>query len=304
MTIKQRWDNLMHNQKLKKQLYDAIFGSETPTGKTFDIILMVFIIVSILITIFDSLIDNLWGRGTLVVLEYVLTIFFTVEYLARLYCSNNPKAYAKSFFGIIDLLSILPMYLGFFVHDVRFFIVLRSIRLIRVFRIFKLFSFLDEGYKLMDAIRQSFRKIFVFFLFVVILVICIGTIMYMIECREPDTPFTDIPTGIYWAIVTMTTVGYGDVTPVSAMGRFFSSLVMVLGYTVIAVPTGIVSASMIEVAKGTPKSAEERNCPNCGKRGHDQSASYCKYCGSPLESKPMVNPHEDIDQPQDDDILT
>lgn len=246
MTIKQRWQQLMANQPLKHKLYEIIFGSDTPMGKTFDITLMICIVVSILITIFDSLFVNPWIVGSLVVLEYLLTLFFTFEYLARLYCSRRPQDYAFSFFGIIDLISILPMYLAWLLPEARFIIALRSIRLIRVFRIFKLFSFLEEGYKLMESLKQSFKKIFVFFLFVLILVICLGTMMYMVEGDEPNTQFTDIPTSIYWAIVTMTTVGYGDITPVTPMGRFFAGVVMLLGYTIIAVPTGIVSSEMVK----------------------------------------------------------
>ena len=279
MGLKKRWQALMENQALKDKLYEIIFGSDTPAGKRFDIVLMIAIVVSILITIFDSLFVSFWPTLILVILEYLLTAFFTFEYLARLYCSPKPKAYALSFFGVIDLLSILPMYLGFFLHGARFMIVLRSFRLIRVFRIFKLFSFLQEGYLLLESIKQSFRKISVFFLFVLIIVICLGTVMYMVECDAPGTQFTDIPTSIYWSVVTMTTVGYGDITPVTTAGRFFSAIVMLLGYTIIAVPTGIVSASMIQASQD----AANRVCPNCGKAGHDATATHCKFCGSELE---------------------
>ena len=280
MGIKERWNKLMSNVALKRKLYDIIFESDTPAGKTFDVALMVCIVVSIVLTIFDSLISHHVGQTIMVVLEYVLTVFFTAEYVARLYCSPNPKAYALSFFGIVDLLSILPVYLGFFLHGARFMIVIRSIRLIRIFRIFKLFSFLEEGYMLIDSIMASFRKILVFFLFVVIMVICIGTIMFMVESTEPGSPFTDIPTSIYWAIVTLTTVGYGDITPVTPLGRFLSSVVMLLGYTIIAVPTGIVSASMMN----RPRGSKKKNCPNCGRSGHEEKATHCKYCGSELEA--------------------
>ena len=279
MGLKKKWQALMENQALKDKLYEIIFGSDTPAGKRFDIVLMIAIVVSILITIFDSLFVSFWPTLILVILEYLLTAFFTFEYLARLYCSPKPKAYALSFFGVIDLLSILPMYLGFFLHGARFMIVLRSFRLIRVFRIFKLFSFLQEGYLLLESIKQSFRKIAVFFLFVLIIVICLGTVMYMVECDAPGTQFTDIPTSIYWSVVTMTTVGYGDITPVTTAGRFFSAIVMLLGYTIIAVPTGIVSASMIQASQD----AANRVCPNCGKAGHDATATHCKFCGSELE---------------------
>lgn len=279
MGIKERWRSFMNNDALKNELYDIIFESDTPLGKTFDVTLMIMIVLSILITMFDSLLTAQLGVYIMVGLEYLFTAFFTIEYLARLYCSPNKKAYATSFFGIIDLISILPMYLGFFFHSVRFMIVLRSIRLIRVFRIFKLFSFLNEGYLLLESIRASLKKILVFFLFVVIMVICLGTVMFMVEGGQPGTPFTDIPTSIYWAVVTMTTVGYGDITPVTPFGRFFSSVVMLLGYTIIAVPTGIVSASMVKASQ----EAAKRVCPNCGRAGHDDNATHCKYCGGELD---------------------
>jgi voltage-gated potassium channel len=268
---------LSRNVALKQRLYDIIFESNSWAGKTFDVVLIVCIILSVSITIFDSLIHVPWLETTLVVLEYVFTLFFTLEYVTRLYCSPAPKAYALSFFGIIDLVSILPMYLGFVFSSARFLLILRSFRLIRVFRVFKLFDFMAEGHALLEALKQSFNKIFVFFLFVVIMVICIGTVMFMVESGVPGSQFTDIPTGIYWAIVTMTTVGYGDITPVTSLGRFLSAFVMLLGYTIIAVPTGIVSASMIQVHHS------QKSCPNCGCSGHDMNAKYCRKCGSKLE---------------------
>ena len=280
----------MNTQALKDKLYDIIFESDSPMGKKFDIILMVAITVSILITMFDSLISNYIATGILVVLEYLLTAFFTLEYLARLYCSPKPKAYAMSFFGLIDLISILPMYMGFFLPEARFTIVLRSFRLIRIFRIFKLFSFLQEGYLLLESIKQSLRKISVFFMFVVIIVTCLGTIVYMVESDVPGSQFTDIPTSIYWAIVTMTTVGYGDITPITPVGKFFSAIVMLLGYTIMAVPTGIVSATMIR----NSQNAARRVCPNCGKVGHDETATHCKYCGSELEDAIGENSENDL----------
>jgi len=280
MRLKQRWLRFLANAELKQQLYDIIFQSDTPKGKIFDITLMICIVVSILITIFDSIFTTPWLVIPLIVLEYLLTIFFTFEYLARLYCSPNRKAYALSFFGLIDLLSILPMYLGFFLHSARFMIVIRSIRLIRVFRIFKLFSFIDEGQILLRSISQSMRKLVVFFLFVLIMNICIGTLMYMVEGNIPGTQFTSIPVSIYWSIVTMTTVGYGDITPVTHLGQLLSSVVMLLGYTIIAVPTGIVSSTMVE----NRYKAANRACPNCGRTGHELESKYCRFCGSELES--------------------
>lgn len=280
-SLKERWNRFQHNEVLKQKLYEIIFESDTFWGKMFDVALIVCILLSMIVTIFDSLVAIPWLEITLVVLEYVFTLFFTLEYLARLYCSPAPKAYARSFFGIIDLISILPMYLGFFFSTARFAIVLRSFRLIRIFRIFKLFDFLAEGHMLLLSLRQSFNKILVFFLFVVILVISIGTLMFMVESGHPGTAFTDIPTSIYWAIVTMTTVGYGDITPITPMGRFLSAVVMLLGYTIIAVPTGIVSASMMKEYR----KKDQRTCPNCHRGGHEENARFCRHCGSELEDE-------------------
>lgn len=279
--MKERIQRFMHNEALKKEIYDIIFESDTFKGKAFDIILIVCIILSVFITIFDSLATTPWLVTTFIVLEYLFNVIFTIEYLARLYCSPAPKAYAKSFFGIIDLLSILPMYLGFFFSNARFAIVIRSFRLIRVFRVFKLFSFLAEGQMLLQSLYNSLNKILVYFLFVLILVISIGTLMFMVEGEIPGTEFTDIPTSIYWAIVTMTTVGYGDITPVTPIGRLLSAIVMLLGYTILAVPTGIVSASMIKESR----KKTQRTCPNCHGMGHDDNAKHCKYCGSELEDE-------------------
>jgi len=271
----------MANQELKDKLYKIVFGSETEAGKKFDIILIIAIILSILIVMCDSLFrGHPWVLASFVVLEYVLTIFFTIEYIVRLYCSPKPRAYALSFFGIIDLVSILPMYLGFFLHGARYMLLLRSFRLIRVFRIFKLFAFLEEGHLLLNSIRNSLNKMVIFFLFVVIVVICLGTVMFIVENGVEGSQYTDIPTSIYWAVVTMTTVGYGDITPVTSVGRFFSTLVMLLGYTTMAVPPAIVTSEMV---KNTKKQIR-RVCPNCGRIGHDKDALYCKYCGSALES--------------------
>lgn len=290
-TLKQRWQAFMNNQELKDKLYDIIFESDSPMGRKFDLLLIVAIILSILIVTCDSLFrGHIWVMRSFVILEYVLTAFFTIEYLARLYCSPRPKAYAMSFFGLIDLVSILPMYLGIFIHSARFMIVLRSFRLIRIFRIFRLFAFLQEGYLLLESIRASFRKISVFFLFVAIIVICLGTVMYMVEHDVEGSQFTDIPTSIYWAVVTMTTVGYGDITPITDAGRFFSAIVMLLGYTIIAVPTGIVTASMVQASHD----AAARVCPNCGKAGHDPEATHCKYCGSELEDAIKDTPAPEV----------
>lgn len=273
MSIKQ----FLHNDKLKEELYIIIFESNTKMGKLFDVTLLWAIVASILLVIIESMqgITPVW-KTVFTILEYVFTFFFTLEYLCRLYCARKPLSYFLSFFGIIDLLSTLPLYLGWIIGSARYLMVLRTFRLIRVFRVFKLFSFLEEGDNLMKSLRMSARKIFVFFLFVVIMTIALGTLMYMVEGNEPGSQFKDVPTSIYWAIVTMTTVGYGDIAPITAIGRFLSAIVMLLGYTIMAVPTGIVSAQFIQDHQSSKK--KRPKCPECGCPMPD-NANYCPHCG-------------------------
>ena len=279
-SIKQWWKGLKANESLKKRLYIIIFESDTREGKLFDTVLIGFIVSSILVVILDRVFRfDTYANIGFQVLEYLFTAFFTFEYLVRLYCSPNPRQYAFSFFGIIDLLSTLPLYLGFFLQGARYLLIVRSFRLIRVFRVFKLFSFLNEGNLLMQSLWISRAKIGVFFLFVLILNISIGTLMYVVEGNRPDTPFTDIPASIYWSIVTMTTVGDGDITPITGMGRFLSAVVMLFGYTIIAIPTGIVSAALFEEGR---LRKQERSCPHCRKQIDDTDARYCPYCGQLL----------------------
>jgi len=263
----------------KDKLYDIIFEADTPAGRTFDIVLIIAISLSILISFVET-VPSLAKTFQLVleILEYVLTFFFTVEYIARLYCSPRAKDYALSFFGIIDLLAILPPYLSFFFPNARYMLLLRSFRFIRIFRIFKLFSFINEGYFLMQSLKKSLNKILVYFLFVLILVTCLGTLMFMVESGVPNSQFTDLGTSVYWAIVTMTTVGYGDITPVTATGRILSAFVMLLGYTIIAVPTGIVSATFIDETKNKVK---DGCCPRCGEKVREKDR-FCSHCGEKL----------------------
>lgn len=282
--------DLLHNESLKKKLYSIIFESDTKLGKTFDITLLWVIVVSILLVIVESM-PGLHPivKTIFTVFEYVFTFFFTLEYVCRLYCSPKPLKYFFSFFGIIDLLSTLPMYLGWIIGSARYLMILRTFRLIRVFRVFKLFSFLEEGDKLMKSLRLSFRKIAVFFLFVLIMTIALGTLMYMMEGNQPDTPFTDVPTSIYWAIVTMTTVGYGDIAPATLLGRCLSAVIMLLGYTIMAVPTGIVSAQFIHDKRHNSEKKEKEKeedddvpkCPECGCPLPDE-AFYCPHCGKSI----------------------
>ena len=269
----------MNNEALKRKLYVVIFESDTPAGKAFDILLICCILFSVSIVILETVPGLPAYLATpFIILEYIFTGFFTFEYLTRIYCSPQPKKYIFSFFGIIDLLATLPLYLVFLVPSMRHLLIIRAFRLIRVFRVFKLFNFLIEGQMLLRALRQSSKKIAVFFFFVVILVTSIGTLMYMIEGSRPDSQFDNIPNSIYWAIVTMTTVGYGDITPVTPMGKMLSAFVMLLGYTIIAVPTGIVSVSMMKEYRRQ----QNTECPQCHKSGHEETAAYCKYCGSKL----------------------
>ncbi len=277
------------NKKLKDKLYRIIFESDTKAGKAFDIILIFCILFSIVLAIVES-IAGLWPEHTrlFITFEYIFTAFFTFEYLTRIYCSPKPKKYIFSFFGIVDLLATLPLYLAFFLPGARYLLVIRAFRIIRVFRIFKLFNFWLEGQILLTSIQKSSKKIAVFFVFVVILVISIGTLMFMIEGSQNESQFNNIPNSIYWACVTMTTVGYGDITPATALGKFLSAIVMLLGYTIIAVPTGIVSVSMMK----EQKKFNDLVCSNCGQKGHEINSKFCNHCGHSL--LPTPTPHNDI----------
>lgn len=280
--LKERFERFLNNESLKHRLHVIIFESDTRAGKMFDVALIGCILFSIIIAILESL-QGLpsWLDKPFAIIEFALTLFFTAEYITRIYCSPHPRKYVLSFFGIIDLLATLPLYLTFVLPGARHLLVIRAFRLIRIFRIFKLFNFWMEGEMLLRSIKESSKKIAVFFFFVVILVTSIGTLMYMIEGSQNNTQFNNIPNSIYWAIVTMTTVGYGDITPVTALGKFLSGCVMLLGYTIIAVPTGIVSVSMMKAYR----TQQNEECPNCHKSGHEESAAYCKYCGNSLHTK-------------------
>ncbi len=281
--------------KDKKRLWHIIFESDDVPSRTFDIVVMFAIIVSIACAMLESSlhvddfsINSIFHQEMtvtgiikiiIIVMEYILSILFTVEYVLRIYCSPVKRSYMLSFFGLIDLMATVPQLLSIFFPALRYMSLMRAFRLIRIFRVLKLFAFINEGYVLLMSIKQSMTKIIVYFLFVISLVIVIGTLMFMIEGGVPGSQFKDIPTSIYWAIVTLTTVGYGDITPVTSLGQFLSSLVMILGYTIIAVPTGIVSASIIDETK---KRGVNGRCPRCDRKT-DLHANYCKYCGEKLK---------------------
>lgn len=264
---------------LKEKIHEIIFEADTPAGKLFDVALIVVILLSVVAVMLETVPSFQAKHGHLLyILEWVFTIFFTIEYALRLYCVYHPMKYARSFFGIIDLMAILPTYFSFFIVGAQSLLVIRILRLMRIFRIFKLGHFLAEGDQLYRALKASRAKITVFMLFVVLLVTIIGAIMYLVEGGQESSGFSSIPQSIYWAIVTLTTVGYGDITPLSDLGKFLSAVVMILGYAVLAVPTGIVSVELFKRYKKQNTQA----CRFCAAEGHDDDAVFCKYCGERL----------------------
>lgn len=261
------------------RLYTVIFESDTRAGRLFDIWLIVFILASVLAVVLGSLPGLPAGqRNILDRLEWLFTALFTLEYLARLACVRHPLRYALSFYGIIDLLALLPTWLALLVPEVHALIDVRVLRLLRVFRIFKLTAYLAEFQALGAALRASRRKVMVFISAVLMIVVVMGTLMYVVE--GPANGFTSIPTAVYWAITTMTTVGFGDITPKTDLGRFIASFMMLLGWGTLAVPTGIVTAEM--TARRLGSQPVSRTCPECLKEGHAPEAHYCLHCGTAL----------------------
>lgn len=272
----------MRNKTLKERLYIVIFEADTPWGKTFDIALLLAIVLSVVTVALESVRSLREIHQDLFdILEWGFTILFTLEYVLRLWVTPRKRKYVLSFFGIIDLLSTLPTYIALVITGAHSLIVLRSFRLIRVFRIFKLARFVGEASQLKKALKASRPKIIVFVTAVSIIVVIMGTIMYIIEGGENG--FTSIPRSIYWAIVTLTTVGYGDIAPVTVIGQSIAALIMILGYAIIAVPTGIVTA---EIGKSMYQSNKTvaNTCSNCEHNEVDPNAKYCKVCGSKFEN--------------------
>ena len=261
----------------RRRLHEVIFESDTAAGRAFDVALLFAIVTSVAAVLLESVPAIRRDYGPVLrVVEWTLTIAFTVEYGLRLMAVQRPWRYATSFFGVVDFLSIVPTYLALVVPETQSLMVIRAIRLLRVFRILKAAKFLSEAQLLTTALRASRRKITVFLGGIVTVVLIAGALMYVIEGEEHG--FTSIPTSMYWAIVTMTTVGYGDIAPRTPLGQFVASMLMILGYGVIAVPTGIVSVELANAARPVSRQA----CPACGAEGHDVDASHCKYCGAPL----------------------
>jgi voltage-gated potassium channel len=264
----------------QQQLYSVIFESDTTPGKAFDVLLLVLIVASVVAVCLESMPTFQATHGSaLRVFEWVFTISFSLEFLLRVVMLKNPMRYLFSFFGVVDLLAVLPTYVGLLYPESRYLTVVRVLRLLRVFRIFKLHHYISESSALTAAMVASRRKIAVFVFFVLNAVIVIGSVMYVVE--GPEHGFTSIPVSIYWAIVTLTTVGYGDIAPGTPLGQLLACVVMILGYGVIAVPTGIVT---VELSQGAHARRLVALCASCSRGGHEEDARHCKYCGAALQN--------------------
>lgn len=270
----------MKNSRVKDRLYEIIFEAETKEGRLFDVVLLWAILLSIGVVVLESVEELRHRLGSLfVILEWAITIIFSLEYLLRLWVTRKPLKYAVSYFGIIDLLAILPSYVALVATGTQYFVVVRALRLLRVFRILKLQHYVGEARVITQALKNSRRKILVFIGGVLSIVLIAGTFMYLIE--GPENGYTSIPVSMYWAIVTLTTVGYGDISPHTVVGQFLASVLMLLGYAIIAVPTGIVTAEFTK-ASSQKLDAPHRVCDNCFLEQHDKDAVHCKRCGNKL----------------------
>ncbi len=262
------------------RLHEIIFEADTPAGKAFDVLLIAAILLSVTAVMLESVarIRLAWGPQLLAI-EWFFTLLFTAEYIARLICVQRPFRYAISFFGLVDLLAIVPTYLSLLVGGAPSLLVIRALRLIRVFRVFKLAHHLQEARMLVENLRRMRAKITVFLVVVLSLIVVIGAAMYLIEGSQPNSKFTSIPRSIYWAIVTMTTVGYGDISPQTELGQALAAVTMILGYSIIIVPTGLFTVGLA----GSPlRPVSAQACRHCSAEGHDMDAVYCKYCGQRL----------------------
>lgn len=275
------------NGRWKAKLHEVIYEADTPMGKWFDLVLLIVILLSVLLVMLESVreIDAKF-HDALWLMEWAITLLFTLEYIARLICIKKPLHYVFSFYGIIDLLATLPMYLSFLVAGSQVLIAVRALRLLRIFRILKLIHFIGEATQLKTALKASRTKIAVFIYVVLIISILLGTLMYLIE--SDASGFTSIPRSIYWTIVTLTTVGYGDIAPQTTLGQLIATVVMIMGYGIIAVPTGIVTAEFAKNNKKEKSIAPEmlslntQACGTCGAEGHRDDAKYCHNCGALL----------------------
>lgn len=261
----------------REKLGNIIFESDTPAARLFDVVLLIAILGSILLVMLESVSEFALAHGVLLRnLEWAFTILFTLEYILRVYSARERVRYISSFYGLVDLVAILPMYISLILPGSHYFLILRAVRLLRVFRVLKLVRYLGEAHSLLEALKASQRKIAIFLYTVITLVCIIGTIMFVVE--GPAHGFTSIPISVYWAIVTLTTVGYGDIAPQTTIGQIFASFVMIMGYGIIAVPTGIVTVELSRI----PQSSKTP-CRQCGKSSGAFDAVFCQYCGIALE---------------------
>jgi len=276
--------SLDNNQKLKDKLHEIIFEADTPEGKRFDVILIILIVLSVLAVMLETVpsLEEQFGN-TFFYLEWIFTVIFTIEYITRLVIVNKPMKYAKSFYGVVDLISIIPAFLSVFIVGSQSLLVIRALRLLRIFRIFKLAGHFSQGLVILRALKNSIPKISVFLFAILLITMIFGSLMYLIE-TDSGGGFDSIPRSVYWAIVTLTTVGYGDISPQTNVGQFIAAIVMILGYAVIAVPTGIVTNELLN-DKGGDEKINTQHCQNCSQDGHDNDANNCKYCGHTLHRK-------------------
>ncbi len=269
----------------KFRLHEIIYEADTPMGRLFDIVLLILILLSVVTVMLESVTAyDLKFHQTFYVIEWIITIFFTIEYIARIIVVKKPQKYIFSFYGIIDLLSTIPLYLSFILVGSNYLLTVRALRFLRVFRILKITRYVGEGNKLRKALVESRAKIFIFIFAVLIVAVIAGTLMYLIEGEESG--FKNIPVSIYWCIVTLTTVGFGDIAPITPAGQFLATLIMILGYGVIAVPTGIVGAQYVRSTSEEYVHVNSQSCRNCGAKQHRDEAKYCYNCGTHLHEQP------------------
>ncbi|MEH6406818.1 MAG: ion transporter [Leeuwenhoekiella sp.] len=270
----------------RRRLHEIIYEADTPSGKAFDVVLLILILLSVILVMLESVkhFSDAYGQYFYIG-EWVITIFFTIEYILRIVTIKKPTAYIFSFYGLIDFISTIPLYLSFFFIGTHALLTIRALRLLRVFRILKITRYIGEGNKLSQALKDSRPKILVFLFAVLILSVIAGTLMYIVE--GPEHGFNSIPVSVYWCIVTLTTVGFGDIAPTTALGQFIATVIMIMGYGIIAVPTGIVSAEMTKGSKDENKEVLTTNtqvCHNCGAQKHQDNALYCHKCGFSLHN--------------------
>lgn len=271
--FEQEYNYIPERKKWKRQMYRIIYRADTPMGKLFDICLLILIALSALIVMLESVPTiDIEYHIYFIVLEILISVVFTIEYILRIITIRNKRSYIFSFFGLIDLLAIVPFYLSLFFPITKYFLIIRMLRMLRIFRILNLLDFMNDGTFIIRALRNSSRKIYIFLLFLMIFSVIVGSMMYMVEGHREG--FESIPQSIYWAVVTVTTVGYGDVSPHTPIGKFFATILMLAGYSIIAVPTGIVTAEMRNKRQNL-----EKVCPRCGNEDIDDDANYCKKCG-------------------------